>query len=219
MSLIVACGLRREARAIEGKGRDVVAVAGGGDAVRLEAKLDALARARPGIILSSGLAGALDPGLLPGNVVLDGDPGLIARLKHCLRDAIAGTVLGSDRIVATVAQKRALHAGAIAVDMESHIAARVAARHGLPFAAVRTISDGADETLPPAALVGMRRDGGLALGAVLASLVRDPAQLPALIRTGRHAGIALGALGGAHDALARGGIDRLDLRELGFQLR
>jgi hypothetical protein len=32
----------------------------------------------------------------------------------------------------------------------------------------------------------------VALGAVLASLARNPAQLPALIRTGRHAGLAFG---------------------------
>ncbi len=35
-----------------------------------------------------------------------------------------------------------------AVDMESHVAARVAARHGLPFAALRVISDPASRSLP-----------------------------------------------------------------------
>jgi nucleoside phosphorylase len=60
-----------------------------------------------------------------------------------------------------VAGKRALRAetGALAVDMESHVAARVAARRGLPFAVVRVISDSADEALPPAAQIGMKPDG------------------------------------------------------------
>jgi hypothetical protein len=94
--------------------------------------------------------------------------------------------------------------------MESHIAARVAARHGLPFAALRVISDAADTTLPPAALAGMRPDGGIAIGAVLASLVQNPAQLPALIRTARDAEKAFRTLGRVHDALRGLGIGRLD---------
>ena len=219
MTLIVACGLKREARVIEGDGREVVAVAGGGDGARLEVELDALTRTTPAILLSSGLAGALDPALAVGAIILDGDVSLVARLRACLPDAVIGRVRGSDHIVATTAGKQALRfGGAIAVDMESHIAARVAARQGLPFAALRVISDTAEETLPPAALVGMRPDGGMALSAVLASLVCRPAQLPALMRTGRNAGIAFRVLRRAHDALARGGIDRLDLRELGFEL-
>ncbi len=219
MTLIVACGLKREARAIEASARDVTAVAGGGDGARLEAELDALARARPAILLSSGVAGALDPALAVGAIVLDGHPDLVQRLLRCLPDAAIGRIVGGDHIVATAAEKRVLHAeGAIVTDMESHIAARVAARHGLPFAALRIISDTARETLPLAARIGMRPDGGMALGAVLASLARHPVQLPALIRTGRNAGTALGVLRRAHDALARGGIDRLDLGELGFEL-
>ena len=91
---------------------------------------------------------------------------------------------------------------AIAVDMESHIAARVAARHGLPFIAIRTISDTALETLPPAALVGMNPDGSMALGKVLASLARRPGQLPALIRTGRSAELAFKSLADVHQKLA-----------------
>ena len=97
--------------------------------------------------------------------------------------------------------------------MESHIAARVAARHNLPFAILRTISDSADHALPPAALVGMKPDGGVALGAILASLARNPAQLPALIRTGREAGAAFSALRRALGALEALGIGGLDLRE------
>ncbi|MDR4306209.1 hypothetical protein IHQ68_06205 [Chelatococcus sambhunathii] len=105
-------------------------------------------------------------------------------------------MVGVDGIVATAAEKAALRArtGAAAVDMESHIAERVARRHGLPFAVVRAVSDDARRSLPPAALVGMRPDGGVDLGAVLRSLAKDPAQLPALIATGRDAEKAFRAL-------------------------
>ena len=127
---------------------------------------------------------------------------------------------GQDRIAATVEDKRALlrRTGAIAVDMESHVAARVAARHQLPFAAIRIISDTAGEALPPAALVGMASDGGMALGAVLISLARRPAQLPALIRTGRNAGIALRELARVYDMLGRAGILGLDLGQLALDM-
>ncbi|CAN5467011.1 hypothetical protein BH10PSE14_BH10PSE14_27110 [soil metagenome] len=137
-----------------------------------------------------------------------------------LPEATVGTILGADAIIASVADKRALFTstGAIAVDMESHIAARVAARHGLPFAIVRTISDSADQALPPAALVGMKPDGSMALGAVLASLAWRPAQLPALIATGRSAGLAFAALGRVYDVLGRGGIGGLDLGQFALDM-
>lgn len=222
MTILVACGLRREARLMRSSG--VVPVVGGGVAARLEAELEAhLERFTPvAAILSSGLAGALCPSLAPGDVVLGelaGDEGrggaLLATLRGVLEGARIGPIAGSDAVVATLAEKRALHArtGAIAVDMESHVAARVAARHGLPFAILRTISDAADQNLPPAALVGMRADGGIALGAVLASLARRPAQLPDLIRTGINAERAFRSLLRSHHALAGARIGQADPRE------
>ena len=221
MTILIACGLQREARIIARPG--VTVIAGGGDAVRLEAALEAAVAAGVNAVLSSGLAGALDPALKAGDVVvgdlLPGEgraAGLQTWLAEQLPQAVSGSVIGVESIIATVAEKRDLYArtGAIAVDMESHIAARVAARHGLPFAIVRTISDAADQALPPAALVGMKPDGGMALGAVLASLARNPVQLPALIATGRGAGKAFAALGRLYDVLGRSGIGRLDLGQL-----
>lgn len=108
------------------------------------------------------------------------------RLAAHLGHAHQGVLAGSDSILGDSEAKAALHArtGALAVDMESHIAARFAAARHLPFAALRVISDDARHVLPPAALVAMRPDGGIALGRVLWSLVKQPTQLPALIRTG-----------------------------------
>jgi hypothetical protein len=122
--------------------------------------------------------------------------------------------------LSTAADKSAAFSqtGALAIDMESHVAARVAARHSLPFAALRVISDAADTTLPAAALAGMRPDGGIAIGAVLSSLVRNPAQLPALIRTARDAEQAFRALGRVHDVLRRFGIGRLDPGQLALDM-
>jgi len=213
VTLIIACGLKREARIFNRPGRDLIVVTGGGVVATLERDLDDKAALFPGIILSCGIAGALDPSLRPGDVVIDGNVLLVERLGQALPHAHRGGVLGNGAITATAAEKRILHerTGAIAVDMESHVAARVAVRKGLPFAALRVISDCADDDLPPAALVGMRPDGGMALGAVLASLARNPQQLSALIRTGRQADQAFRSLAQAFDATIDAGIDRLGL--------
>jgi len=213
VTLIIACGLKREARIFDRPGRDVFVVIGGGVAARLDHELDARAEMFPGIILSCGIAGALAPSLQPGDVVIDGNVMVVERLGQALPHAHRGGIVGSDAIAATAVEKRILRerTGAIAVDMESHVAARVAVRKGLPFAALRVISDRADDDLPPAALVGMRPDGGMALGAVLASLAREPRQLPALIRTGRQADMAFRSLARAFDAIIGAGIGRLGL--------
>lgn len=213
MTLIIACGLKREARIFDRPGRDVFVVIGGGNAAKLDSSLDDQAERFPGIILSCGIAGALAPALQPGDVVIDGDAVVAERLGQVLPHAQRGGIVGNDAIVATAREKRFLHeqTGAKAVDMESHVAARVAVRKGLPFASLRVISDRAEDDLPPAALVGMRPDGGMALGAVLASLARAPRQLPALIRTGRQADQAFRSLETAFEAIIRAGIDRLTL--------
>ncbi len=215
MTLIVACGLQREAKIICRRERDVFVVAGGGQSARLEAELDEEAEIFPGLILSAGVAGALDPALRTGDIVIHGEAGVVSRLKRALPDAVVGAVIGSDTIAANPSQKADLarYTGSVAVDMESHVAERLARRRDLPFGVVRVISDTADRELPSAALVGMRPDGGVALGAILKSLARHPAQLPDLIRTGRDAGVAFRRLSAAFDAIYAANIDRIELSE------
>jgi adenosylhomocysteine nucleosidase len=207
VTILAVCGLQRERRILAAPGVEVVV--GAGD-------LDRLAAGKQGVI-SIGIAGALAPGLQPGtwvvaaavrdgNDLLPTDPDWAARLIVRLPAVERGTLLGLDAIAATAEQKAALHrdSGAIAVDMESHLAARVARRHGLPFAAARVISDAAHRTLPPAARVGMRLDGGVDVPAVLGSLFVKPWQLPALIRTGWEAEQAFRALLRGHRLLGPG---------------
>jgi adenosylhomocysteine nucleosidase len=212
--ILAVTGLERERRMLARPGVEVVA--GGGDHVRLEAALDQLASGMAGII-SIGIAGALEPGLRLGHwVVADAvrDAGETVptdlewtdRLARRLPRAAKGLLLGVDVLVATAAQKATLHRaiGAVAIDMESHIAARIARRHSLPFVSARVISDAAHRTLPPAARVGMRRDGRMDLSAVLKSLFAAPWQLPALIRTGLEAELGFRALLRGHRLLGPG---------------
>lgn len=222
--ILAATGLQRERRLLASS--DVEIVAGGGDPAGLEVALDALALKARGII-SIGIAGALAAGLLPGRwVVADAvicsgqqqvptDSAWTARLVARLPGAAMGLMLGVDTMVADATRKAVLHraTGAVAVDMESHVAARVAQRHGLPFVVARVISDAAHRTLPPAARVGIRPDGKIDLPAVLISLLERPSQLPALIRTGLEAERGFVALLRGHRLLGPG-LGGLDLGEL-----
>lgn len=205
--ILAVTGLQREARILAGAG---VEVAASGD------DFDLRAEGKQGVI-SIGIAGALAPGLKPGDWVvaeavrvrdefLPTDRDWTARLASRLPVRQRGVFFGGDTIAATAAQKAELHraTGAIAVDMESHRAARAAQRHGLPFAAARVISDAAHRTLPPAARVGMKSDGSVDLPAVLHSLLLAPWQLPALIRTGLEAETAFRALLRGHRLLGPG---------------
>jgi adenosylhomocysteine nucleosidase len=212
--ILAVTGLQRERRILAGPGVQVVA--GGGDQVRLEAELERLVSGVRGII-SIGIAGALAPGLRPGRWVvatavhdrgaaLPTDPDWTDWLVSRLPNAEHGVLLGVDTVAATAGQKAELHraSNAIAVDMESHVVARVARHHRRPFVAARVISDAAHRTLPPAARVGMQSDGGVDLPAVLRSLLVAPWQLPALIRTGLEAETAFRALLRGHRLLGPG---------------
>ena len=195
MTILAVTGLSKEAKIAGVAG--VVAVAGGGDAVGLAQKLNALHGDIRGVI-SIGLAGALSPLLAVGHVVIadqimtgaetwDCHETWRVRLTSRLPYAHQGQIFGSDVIIDKAETKSALHqaTGALAVDMESQVAARFAASRNVPLAALRVISDDATHVLPPAALVAMKPDGGIAIGRVLGSLLRKPGQVPALIRTAR----------------------------------
>src|SRR5262249_25950392 len=128
------------------------------------------------------------------------------RLLRALPEARHAHIVGMDAPLASASDKQRLHAqtGAAVVDTESHIVARIAAAHGLPFAACRTVIDSAHVDLPPAATVGLRHDGTPDLRAVFQSVVRRPAQLPLLIRTARDAYLARRALQRGRQRLGAG---------------
>jgi adenosylhomocysteine nucleosidase len=204
--VLVVCGLQVEARIARGPG--VRTIAGGGNSIALAAAIEREIASGVVGIVSFGVAGALLSTLSPGalivaqSTIFEGQvlstnaawsAALIKRLPYALNEPLAG----SDRIVADRHDKDRLQreTGAAAVDMESHIAARVAAKHWLPFVALRAIADPLDRVMPPAALIAMRDHGGIDYAAVLASIARSPRQLPQLIAIARDTRRALSALG------------------------
>ena len=234
-ALLAATGLKREAALIASPG--VKAVVSGGDGEALLARLQA-ASGDVRAVVSVGVGGGLSPAVRVGDWVvadhvvegdggsLEVDAGLSDRFHKALTASAPpvhrGPIAAGGVIVATAADKAALHArtGALAVDMESHVAARFAAARGLPFAALRVISDAADHALPKAVMVSMRPDGGVNLAAVVISILKDTRQIPALIRTGREAEVAFAKLKllGRHDLLGRLGVGDADLGQLAFDV-
>ena len=190
--VVVATGFNREVATIRQPG--VVVVAGGGDPVGLRARIERAAAGAAGI-MSYGMCGALADGLVIGDWVIGDrlsgaveavcDPAWAAALLAKLPKARAGGYFADGRMIDIVAEKLALgqrHA-ALAVDMESHVAAAVAAERGLPFAILRCVSDAARHLLPHAITVSMRADGGVDAGAMLRSLASRPGQAADVART------------------------------------
>jgi adenosylhomocysteine nucleosidase len=179
-------------------------LAGGGDAPGAERAAQHLQAAGCTALLSFGLAGGLDPALLPGTLVVpeavvlpDGDvvpanAGLCAWLGGVSHARAAGW----DRLVTDAAGKGTLHAAtrAVCVDLESGAVAQAARRHGLPFAVLRAVCDPAGRDLPPAALIALDARGRIGGLRVLASVLGRPGQIGGLLALAREAGRARAAL-------------------------
>ena len=203
--IVAVCGLTREADLLARSA--VHTIIGGGARTVLEHRLDAISRGCIAGIISIGICGALDPTLKVGDCVIAPDvvfgpsrfatdPRWLQRLAAELPDTVVGVIAGTDVMLVETVQKHALRqaTNAIAADMESHVVAEFAAACGIPFAALRVVSDDAHHALPPAVLGAMKPDGGVNVAAVIGSLLRKPGQLPALLRTARDSEIAFKTL-------------------------
>lgn len=168
-------------------------------------------------LLVWGTAGALVASLRPGTLLLpatviapdasryDADGAWRDQLReHLPRDiALAeGALATQARPIATRAEKEACarRTGAVAVDMEAAPVAALAARHGVPFVALRAIADPLELEIPPLVLGALdSRRPGLAIGL---RLIARPAELGAVLRLRRAALPACRALEQAARALS-----------------
>jgi adenosylhomocysteine nucleosidase len=205
--VLIVTGLIQEARIASGPGMTVICSSS--DPQQLRALLTVFDPTTIKGVISFGVAGGLDPTLKSGDVVvatevLAGDARWLAGLS-LNEDLIAsmGRLAGAEQVVAARHVKEALHleTGAAAVDMESHIAAEYAANAGLPFAALRVVSDPAHRALPPLAMAAIKPNGDIDLRKVLRSVARNPRTLRDLVTTGIDFNRALKSLRGCRGFL------------------
>lgn len=184
-----------------------VVVAATGDGRRaaersLAELLDAVPVSR---VLTLGVAGGLDPGLVASDLVVaervleaegerlseapapDGDwrGRVLAGAGEGALQLVVGTVVSVERVLADPLAKRALgrivsdpHA---VVDLETATYARVAAARGLPYLAIRAVLDPLDHPLPLdfSRLTGA--DGRVSRARVALAALRRPSVVPALL--------------------------------------
>jgi nucleoside phosphorylase len=193
----VIAAMPGEARACRlGTARFMIRCAGPGPQAATDAA-HALLAAGARVLWSWGTAGALEPTLRPGTLVvlthilsLQGirhaaHPALTARLAHLLipHGALAGGGLSSPQAVATRETKRTLgrQAGVATVDMETFAIAAVAQAAGAHFVALRAVVDPAEFTLPTSALAALAAPAH-PLRATVTALLRRPQELPDFVR-------------------------------------
>jgi adenosylhomocysteine nucleosidase len=94
-------------------------------------------------LVSVGLAGGCDPGLLVGSVMEAAEVIDVRSGERFATSAAAGVTLATGNAIATVREKARLFAvyGAAAVDMEAATVARLAQENGLAFRAIKGVSD------------------------------------------------------------------------------
>jgi hopanoid-associated phosphorylase len=218
LPVLIVTGLKQEARIAAGPGLTVICSSS--NPVQLREMMVSFDPAGIRGIMSFGVAGGLNPALRSGDVVVATEIVTAERrwtataaltenlealpVRRGRRPAVVpGVLAGVEEVVVGQLGKAALRAttGADAVDMESHIAARYAEDNGLPFAAVRVISDPAHRALPALTMNAIRPDGNVDMWKVMRSIARDPRSIPHLISTGRDFSRALRSLRGCRGAL------------------
>jgi hopanoid-associated phosphorylase len=189
----IITGMASEARIF---GADALTIAAGGNATATRQGIATLIARGADRLVSFGIAGALDPSLKPGDLVIGAavrtaqgdrlpvDQKWLVQLTTHLGNARVADVYGSSSIVGLAAQKAMLFrdSGAVAVDQESHWVADAAHTRRIPFIVVRAIADRAGDTLPSAVLNGLDSSGNPRTAAVILALLGNPLQLGGLIR-------------------------------------
>lgn len=187
--------------AVAGSVRWLLVADGPGAAHAGRAAAEALSRSTVHCILSTGLCGALDERLKPGELVhaVEVIDGRGERWQPLVPHA--GTkpamLLSIGRVAVTASEKRSLAAatGAGAVDMEAAGVAAEAARQGQPFYCVRVVSDGAKEELPMDFNLYRDLEGRFSRSRIAAACALRPWVVPALLRFERRCRWSAGILG------------------------
>lgn len=178
-------------------------------------------------LMSFGIGGGLSAGLRAGTCIVGSsivaeaiefptDRNWSQALLRLIPGAIHGAIAGAPTVTAHPEAKHLLHmsTGALAVDSESHVVATVAAARGLPMTAVRVIMDPLTRELPTAALAAVHANGTIDLAALIHAILKQPGELPTLLRTALDAWTGFAALLRCRQLLGPGlGLPALQARE------
>ena len=128
---------------------------------------------QPKLVIAAGFCGALAPHLVVGDIVT------------------SPRIVTVNDLVATPEAKRRLadQSGAEAADMESAAVAEVCAENGVPFMAVRAVSDDVETSLSPE-LVQLLANGNVSVWRAIRALVCRPALLGEFRRLARDTKLA-----------------------------
>ncbi|HTS64285.1 MAG TPA: hypothetical protein VMH28_19820 [Candidatus Acidoferrales bacterium] len=202
MRVLIVAADRMEFRGMPARPDWVLKANGVGARFAAAAVDRALEESRPDAVVSTGFCGALDPGLNVGDVVVATEVAAAGRRFPALeprgrRAASRGTVVSTDHVVQTAAEKSQLHlSGAIAVEMEAAGVAERAAQHGLPFFCIKAVTDLASEDMANDFNSALRPDGHFATMDILSSSLRQPmTRIPELIRLRKRCARAALSLG------------------------
>ena len=151
-------------------------------------------------LLSWGFAAALDDGIRPGSVMLPqrvigttGETYPVSiewhrRLHQILSSqlpVVTEALLESETIVNPAAKRRlAERTQAVATDMETGAQARLAQVRGIPFVAVRAISDAASRQIPESVTQALDSSGAVNIRRCLASALLRPSDGIAMMKLG-----------------------------------
>lgn len=141
----------------------------------------------PRLLLSTGFAGALQPGMASGDLVVEA-AGLALEVPQTAREIAAaqrtplhfGRIAHSDKVLFDPKDKISLGKAerAAALDMESYAIRGAAERLGVPFLAARVVLDGLDDRLPS------RVPAGEGFGDLVSYALTNAAELPLMVKTG-----------------------------------
>lgn len=181
-------------------------VATGIGATKAERLAEAVISKEYSFCIVSGFAGALKATVKLGDVVVAekvqhaGNRGTTVCARNLVTRAAQdggksiSTLLTTDHVVNTAAEKERLSPFADAVDMESFSILNVALARSLPAVAIRVISDSFDQDLPVDIDTMIDADGNVKIGGVARYVAKHPLTLPALVRLGRETKTAAEAL-------------------------
>ena len=153
---------------------------------------------KPSLLLSAGFCGGLSPAAHLGEIVIGsqvvGQTGSFSADPHLLESASrafkalgcpfhVGPILTVDKVITSADRmQRPVAPEIVAVDMESAHLAEAAERQGIPFLAIRAVSDTPSTPWATEERHLLKPDGRLKTAALAISLFRHPSRIARLLR-------------------------------------